>query len=278
MIVWEIGKSLIEIKSPARNYRLVRRCAGIAAATYLASPRMLALTNLASSGLIQINLALSALAMLAPRLDPNAAYGQYVRRTPRISAAGDGGRAGAWYRAISGKDLAAMNTAKKSSGTDGTGHELGDETFISAEQLRDYTNALMAAKASDAVEAIDRRDEAKRNLIKTLSTLLDLTPEKLKEITKPLLFKLRKAAERGETELMVMRFPHDLCSDKGRAINNAEAGWPDTLTGRPRQAFELWRDELQPAGYRLTASVVDWPGGLPGDIGLFLSWGARSGG
>ena len=132
VIVWEIGKSLIEIKSPARNYRLVRRCAGIAAATYLASPRMLALTNLASSGLIQINLALSALAMLAPRLDPNAAYGQYVRRTPRISAAGDGGRAGAWYRAISGKDLAAMNTAKKSSGTDGTGHELGDETFISA--------------------------------------------------------------------------------------------------------------------------------------------------
>jgi hypothetical protein len=173
---------------------------------------------------------------------------------------------------------AAMNTAKKSSSTDSAERELGDETFMSADQLRDYTNALTAAKASDALEAIDRRDEAKRNLIKTLSTPLDLTPEKLKEITKPLLFKLRKAAERGETELMVMRFPHDLCNDKGRAINNSEAGWPDTLTGRPRQAFELWRDHLRSAGYRLTASVVDWPGGLPGDIGLFLSWGARSGG
>jgi hypothetical protein len=71
-----------------------------------------------------------------------------------------------------------------------------------------------------------------------------------------------------------MRFPHELCADKGRAINNAEPGWPETLTGRPRQAFELWRDHLRPAGYRLSAVIVDWPGGLPGDVGFFLSWGS----
>ncbi len=72
---------------------------------------------------------------------------------------------------------------------------------------------------------------------------------------------------------MVMRFPSALCTDKGRAINNYEHGWPDTLIGRPRQAYELWHDRLQPAGYRLKAMIVDWPGGMPGDVGFFLEWG-----
>jgi hypothetical protein len=153
--------------------------------------------------------------------------------------------------------------------------ELDDESFMSADDLRGYMNAVMAAKASKEVDAMDQADKAKQQLIKTLSALIDLTPEKRREITGSLLFKLRKAAERGETELLVMRFPHELCTDKGRAINNGEAGWPDTLTGRPRQAFELWRDHLQAAGYRLSAIIVDWPGGLPGDVGFYLSWGAK---
>ena len=88
-----------------------------------------------------------------------------------------------------------------------------------------------------------------------------------------LLHKLRSAAQRGASELMVMRFPCSLCTDKGRAINNADKDWPETLTGRPRQAYEFWRDQLRPAGYRLKAMIVEWPGGLPGDVGFFLQWG-----
>ena len=153
--------------------------------------------------------------------------------------------------------------------------DLDDETFMSADQLRGYMNALMASKASQESDAMDRADEAKKQLIKTLQAPIELTEEKLHEILKPLQFKLRKAAERGDAELLVMRFPNELCTDKGRAINNAEKGWPETLTGRPRQAYELWRDKLQPAGYRLSATIVDWPGGLPGDVGFFLSWGAE---
>ena len=68
------------------------------------------------------------------------------------------------------------------------------------------------------------------------------------------------------------RFPNTLCTDKGRAINNAEEGWPDSLTGRPRQAYELWRDHLRAGHYKLKAMVIDWPNGMPGDIGFFLSW------
>jgi hypothetical protein len=168
-----------------------------------------------------------------------------------------------------------MRVAKKTSISPNADRELDDETFMSAEQLRGYMNALMAAKGSENVGAMNVADKAKKDLIKTLSTPIDLTRERLKEIMTPLLHKLRSAAERGETELMVMRFPNELCTDKGRAINNAERSWPETLTGRPRQAYELWRDQLQPAGYRLTATIVEWPSGLPGDVGFFLSWGTE---
>lgn len=168
-----------------------------------------------------------------------------------------------------------MRVAKKTSISPNADRELDDETFMSAEQLRGYMNALMAAKGSENVGAMNVADKAKKDLIKTLSTPIDLTRERLKEIMTPLLHKLRSAADRGETELMVMRFPNELCTDKGRAINNAERSWPETLTGRPRQAYELWRDQLQPAGYRLTATIVEWPSGLPGDVGFFLSWGTE---
>ncbi|MGA0596116.1 hypothetical protein [Enterovirga sp. CN4-39] len=154
-------------------------------------------------------------------------------------------------------------------------HPLGDETFMSADDLRAYTTELRLAKASKDVDSMSRADKARDELVKTLSARMELTPEKLQEITGNLLRKLRTAAEKGDTELMVMRFPNALCSDKGRAINNGEPDWPETLTGRPRQAYELWLDRLRPAGYGLAAMIVEWPRGMPGDIGFFLTWGDK---
>ena len=151
--------------------------------------------------------------------------------------------------------------------------ELGDETFMSAADLRTYMTEMQMAKAMKSVDGMDKAGQAREALIKRLAEPIDLTPERLKEIVQPLKAKLRLAAERGETELMVMRFPNSLCSDKGRAINNADETWPETLTGRPRQAYELWRDQLKNAGFKLSAMIIEWPGGLPGDVGFFLKWG-----
>jgi hypothetical protein len=86
------------------------------------------------------------------------------------------------------------------------------------------------------------------------------------------LSRLKKAAADGLSELKVLQFPVELCTDSGRAINNNEPDWPDTLTGVPRQAYEVWRDRLKPAGYSLSAMIVEWPHGMPGDVGLFLGW------
>ena len=151
--------------------------------------------------------------------------------------------------------------------------ELGDETFMSAADLRNYMTEMQMAKAMTSVDGMDKAGKAREDLIKRLAEPIDLTPERLKEILQPLKTKLRAAAERGNTELMVMRFPNALCTDKGRAINNSDPTWPETLTGRPRQAYELWRDQLRDAGFKLSALIIEWPGGLPGDVGFFLKWG-----
>lgn len=80
------------------------------------------------------------------------------------------------------------------------------------------------------------------------------------------------AAERGESEFMVMRFPSNWCTDHGRAINNFHDSWPETLTGVAKVAYETYERELKNLGYRVRAQVLDYPGGLLGDVGLFLRW------
>ena len=155
--------------------------------------------------------------------------------------------------------------------------ELGDESFMSASDLRTYMIDMEMARAAKESDRMGHADKARAELMKQLSEPIDLTPERLRQIIQSLQAKLRAAAERGQTELMVMRFPTALCSDKGRAINNHDKDWAETLTGRPRQAYELWRDHLRGAGYALSAMIVEWPGGLPGDVGFFLKWGQTKG-
>ena len=76
----------------------------------------------------------------------------------------------------------------------------------------------------------------------------------------------------GLSEVQVYRFPNSLCTDKGRAINQQEAGWPDTLTGLPKEIFDFWKKHLQPRGYKLKYQIINFPGGMPGDIGITLKW------
>ncbi|MFS2008670.1 hypothetical protein ACCD06_02210 [Azospirillum sp. CT11-132] len=83
---------------------------------------------------------------------------------------------------------------------------------------------------------------------------------------------VRLAAERGVTELQITRFPSTYCTDRGRAINNFEPDWPSTLTGFAREAFDIYAKHLKEKGYRMEARILDYPGGMPGDVGLFLRW------
>jgi hypothetical protein len=145
---------------------------------------------------------------------------------------------------------------------------LDDEAFMSVADLRKYMVKVELAKASQEEAAHDQAAQAKRELLEKLSQPMDMPPERIRAF----LERVRMAAERGEMELMIGRFPVELCTDHGRAINMAEEGWPDTLTGVARQIYEVWKEHLQPLGYKLRALIVDWPQGFPGDVGLFLAW------
>jgi CBS domain-containing protein len=88
-----------------------------------------------------------------------------------------------------------------------------------------------------------------------------------------LLHEARTAAEQGLKEFLLLRFPSQLCSDGGRAVNVPDPGWPATLRGEAAEIYLRWSHDLQPQGFHLSARVVDFPDGMPGDIGLFLVWG-----
>jgi hypothetical protein len=83
----------------------------------------------------------------------------------------------------------------------------------------------------------------------------------------------RESAASGKKECMLLRFPNQVCIDDGRAINTEEKDWPITLRGRPAEIYLRWERELKPQGFIISARVLEFPDGKPGDIGLFLGWG-----
>lgn len=83
----------------------------------------------------------------------------------------------------------------------------------------------------------------------------------------------RAAAGRGLKEFLLLRFPSALCTDGGRAINAPDPDWPATLRGEAAEIYLRWSRDLKPQGFHLAARVVEFPDGMPGDIGMFLVWG-----
>ena len=83
---------------------------------------------------------------------------------------------------------------------------------------------------------------------------------------------VERAVSNGLTEVQVYRFPNQLCTDRGRAINQQEPGRETTLIGLPKEMYEFWARQLQPRGYKIKFQIVDFPGGVPGDVGITLKW------
>lgn len=126
-----------------------------------------------------------------------------------------------------------------------------------------------AAKAEEHARAKAAAEAEKNALIQELQKPPSLSPdEKLKHAAAI----IDRAIKNGQREVQVFRFPHEVCTDRGRAINQAEPGWENTLTGIPKDMYQFWYDHLRPLGYKARFQMIDFPGGMPGDIGIFLSW------
>jgi hypothetical protein len=50
---------------------------------------------------------------------------------------------------------------------------------------------------------------------------------------------IKRAVNAGLTEVQVHRFTNKLCTDRRRAINQMEKGWEETLTGVPKEIYQL---------------------------------------
>jgi hypothetical protein len=106
-------------------------------------------------------------------------------------------------------------------------------------------------------------------LIKQLSQPSGLSEEEKVKLAATV---IKRATDNGLLEVQVHRFPNALCTDHGRAINQAEPGWETTLTGIPKEIYNLWNDHLRAKGYKIRFQILEFPGGMPGDIGITLSW------
>jgi hypothetical protein len=141
------------------------------------------------------------------------------------------------------------------------------EGLITPDQLRRIAEEKDMEKAREALEKKRKTDEERHHLHDAFMAR-DIHPEVFERVSRV----VKGAAERGEREVMLFRFPSEYCTDGGRAINNFEPNWPETLTGFAKRAYEFWHKELEPQGYKLRAQIMDFPGGMPGDVGIFLRW------
>lgn len=143
------------------------------------------------------------------------------------------------------------------------------EPGITAIAFRHLVEAHEDAKRTARAREVHAHEEARRAMVKKLAG------ERMSDRAwKDLLDRARSAAERGDQDFLLLRFPAALCSDGGRMINAPDPDWPKTLRGPAADVYERWRDELKPAGFGLVARILEFPGGYPGDAGLSLTWGS----
>ena len=144
-----------------------------------------------------------------------------------------------------------------------------DDLLPSAKEVR---QKIALAEAEEAERQARMRAEAqaeKKTLIDHLSKPSGISDEEA--IGRGIKI-IERAMHSRMTEVEVIRFPNQLCTDKGRAIIQQEPGWEKTLTGAPKEIYQLWEKYFRPRGYKLKVQIVDYPDGMPGDVGMTLSW------
>ncbi|PWC42594.1 hypothetical protein [Azospirillum sp. TSO22-1] len=143
----------------------------------------------------------------------------------------------------------------------------GLDDLITPDQLRTIAEEREMAMLREALEA-DKKRQKDQDSVREAFMNQHVRPDAKERFTRA----VREAAERGVKEIQVARFPSSWCTDGGRAINNFEPDWPNSLTGYAREAYEVYERVLKQKGYKLRAQILDYPGGMPGDVGLFLRW------
>ena len=145
-----------------------------------------------------------------------------------------------------------------------------DDLIPNATQIRKEAALKEAEKADEYARTAAAADAEKHALIERLTRPSGKSEAEKIQLASTV---IQRAVRNGLTEVQVYRFPNSLCTDKGRAISQQEPGWENTLTGIPKEIFQLWTDYLKPRGYRIGYRIIEYPGGLPGDVAVTIAWG-----
>lgn len=145
-----------------------------------------------------------------------------------------------------------------------------DELLPSASDLMEKVALAEAEEASKQAAKLAEAEAEKKALLDRLQKPSGISDDEAIERAIKI---IERAVKNGRTEVQVHRFPNTLCADSGRAINQQEPGWENTLTGVPKEIYLLWAKYFRPRGYKLKVEIIDFPGGKPGDIGMTLMWG-----
>jgi len=138
-----------------------------------------------------------------------------------------------------------------------------------AQEVMEKLALAEAEKASAALRKQTEAEAEKKMLLEKLTKPSGVSDE---EALRRVGIIIERAVSNGLTEVQVYRFPNALCTDHGRAINQQEAGFEKTLTGLPKEMYEFWERQLRPRGYKIKFQIVDFPDGVPGDVGITLKW------
>ena len=145
--------------------------------------------------------------------------------------------------------------------------ELSATGVLSAKDLKRISDEKETAKLQEILTH-RRKEEEEEHRARQDFMERDLKPEGLQRFNAW----VRRAAEQGRSEIEILRFPSQYCSDHGRAINNFEAGWPDTLNGFARKVYDAYAAHLQTQGFTIRAQILNYPDGGLGDVGLYIGW------
>lgn len=120
------------------------------------------------------------------------------------------------------------------------------------------------AAAREALEKERRTEQEQRELHEAFMSR-KIGPQALERFN-------ATSAEDGRREIMIGQFPASWCSDGGRRINNNLEDWPDSPQGVTKQVYDYHIEHLSPLGCKMRVEVLNFPGGVPGDIGIFFRW------
>ena len=145
-------------------------------------------------------------------------------------------------------------------------------TDIRLPSAGDYAKKLAEAEAEDAARQARVRQQAEADKKALLDQLTAPSGVSDAEAIQRAIKMIEGAVKNRRTQVLVYRFPNQICTDHGRAINQQEPGWEDTLTGIPKEVYQLWDRHFRDKGYKLRAEIIDFPNGMPGDVAMTLMW------